>query len=55
MRKNIFLQELVQACNVSDLPLVAGGDFNIIRSSREKNNTRYEDRWPFLFNVVINS
>jgi endonuclease/exonuclease/phosphatase family metal-dependent hydrolase len=35
--------------------LKMGGDFNIIRSPREKNNTRYEDRWPFLFNAVINS
>jgi hypothetical protein len=33
---NIFIQELVQACNVADLPLVVGSDFNIIRSSREK-------------------
>jgi hypothetical protein len=50
-----FLQELVQACDVGNLPLMVGGDFNIIRSPREKNNTRYDDRWSFLFNVVINS
>jgi hypothetical protein len=32
-----------------------GGDFNIIRSPNEKNNPRYDNRWPFLFNAVINS
>ena len=32
-----------------------GGDFNLIRSPNEKNNDRYDDRWPFLFNAVINS
>jgi hypothetical protein len=53
--KNLFSQELVQACNAIDRPLMVGGDFNIVRNSREKNNVRYEDRWPFLFNAVINS
>ena len=32
-----------------------GGDFNIIRGPNEKNNDRYDDRCPSLFNVVINS
>ena len=32
-----------------------GGDFNIIRGPNEKNNDRYDDRWPSLFNAVINS
>jgi endonuclease/exonuclease/phosphatase family metal-dependent hydrolase len=31
------------------------GDFNIIRNSSEKNNDRFEERWPFLFNAVIDS
>ena len=31
------------------------GDFNIIRGPNEKNNDRYDDRWPSLFNAVINS
>jgi hypothetical protein len=34
---------------------MVGGDFNIIRRRKEKNNNRYDDRWPFLFNVVINN
>jgi hypothetical protein len=43
------------ACTIENFPLIAGGDFNIIRSSKEKNNNRYNDKWLFLFNVVINS
>jgi hypothetical protein len=31
------------------------GYFNIIHSRTEKNNSRYNDRWSSLFNVVINS
>ncbi|WVZ85936.1 hypothetical protein U9M48_032792 [Paspalum notatum var. saurae] len=41
--KSAFLSELVQLC----------GDFNIIRCRKEKNNANYCDRWPFLFNAVI--
>lgn len=32
-----------------------GGDFNIIRGPHEKNNTNYNDRWPFLFNAIIDA
>jgi hypothetical protein len=30
-----------------------GVDFNILRHAREKNKENFEDRWPFLFNCVI--
>jgi exonuclease III len=53
--KESFLTELVQACTNEKLPLCLGGDFNIIRNSREKNNDRYDERWPFLFNELIDS
>jgi hypothetical protein len=53
--KESFRTELVQACREESLPLCIGGDFNIIRNSSEKNNDKFEDRWPFLFNAVINS
>jgi hypothetical protein len=26
-----------------------------MRHSKEKNNDRFNDHWPFLFNAVINS
>ena len=53
--KEQFLMELVQACRKVSLPLLVGGDFNIIRNPSEKNNDRYDDRWPFLFNAIIDS
>ena len=53
--KESFLTELVNACSRDSLPMVIGGDFNIIRNPQEKNNDRYNDKWPFLFNAVIDS
>jgi len=53
--KSAFLAELVRACQQNPLPTLIGGDFNILRSSKDKNNDRYVDRWPFLFNAVIDS
>ena len=40
-------------CSHETLPLLIGGEFNILRSSQEKNNNNYEHRWPFLFNTII--
>jgi hypothetical protein len=45
--KESFLTELVQAGSSESLPLCIGGDFNITRNSREKNNARFEEIWPF--------
>lgn len=28
-------------------------DFNILRNPSEKNNDRFNARWPFLFNAII--
>jgi len=53
--KTPFLTELVRACQQNPLPTLIGGDFNIMRNSREKNNDRFSDRWPFLFIAVIDS
>jgi hypothetical protein len=52
-QKTLFLTELVNTCSNENLPVLIGGDFNILRSPEEKNNGNYNDRWPFLFNVVI--
>jgi hypothetical protein len=48
-----FLTELVNLCSHEQLPILIGGDFNILRNPQEKNNSNYEHRWPFLFNSVI--
>jgi hypothetical protein len=50
--KEVFLTELVQACSKVSLPPLIRVDFNIINPS-EKSNDRYDDRWPFLFNAII--
>jgi hypothetical protein len=52
-QKEKFLAELVHMCSHENLPLLMGGDFNILRHSAEKNNDRFNDRWPFLFNTII--
>jgi hypothetical protein len=41
-------------CSHENLPLLMGGDYNILRHLFEKNNDHYNVRWPFLFNTVIN-
>ena len=35
------------------LPILIGGDFNILRSPHEKNKDNFDHRWPFLFNAII--
>jgi len=54
-RKSNFLSELVRVCSKDTLPMVIGGDFNIIRRPYEKNIDNFNDRWPFLFNAVIDA
>jgi hypothetical protein len=51
--KEAFLTELVQACNKENKPILLGGDFIIIRNPSEKNNDRFDGRWPFLFKAII--
>ena len=52
-RKEQFLSELVRMGSHETLPIVIGGDFNILRSPQEKNKDNFDHRWPFLFNAVI--
>jgi hypothetical protein len=51
--KENFLAELVRMCSHENLPLILGGDYNILRHPSEKNNLNYNARWPFIFNTVI--
>jgi hypothetical protein len=53
--KPSFLTELVRVCENETLPLMVGGDFNIIRRQEEKNNDNFYARWPFIFNAIIES
>jgi hypothetical protein len=54
-KKPDFLAELVRTCDNETLPLLIGGDFNIIRRKEEKNNDNFNSRWPFMFNAIIES
>ena len=44
-----FLSELVCICDAETLPILVGGDFNLIRRQEEKNNDRFNARWPLVF------
>ena len=54
-RKPDFLAELVRICDGETLPMLIGGDFNIIRREEEKNNSNFNARWPVVFNAIIES
>jgi hypothetical protein len=43
--KPSFLAEPVRICENEMLPLLVGGDFNIIRRKEEKNNENFHARW----------
>jgi exonuclease III len=51
--KERFLAELVNTCSHETLPLLISGDHNILRHPLGKNHNRYSERWPFLFNSII--
>ena len=50
-----FLADLVRICGDERLPIIVGGDFNIIRRQEEKNNDNFNGRWSFMFNMIIES
>jgi hypothetical protein len=54
-KKANFLAELVRTCDNEDSPLLIGGDFNILRRKKDKNNENFNGRWPFMFNAIIES
>jgi hypothetical protein len=36
-------------------PIIIRGDFNLLRFRHEKSKGWFDDNWPFLFNIVIDS
>ena len=53
--KPMFLSELVRLCENEPLPMLVGGDFNILRKPEEKSNANYNARWPIMFNAILQS
>jgi hypothetical protein len=51
--KSRFLCEFSSFCSRSHVPLLIGGDFNIIRRAEEKNKSGGVSKWSFLFNSII--
>jgi hypothetical protein len=54
-KKEMFLIELSTIFAKCDLPLIVGGDFNILRFSDEKNKPFCANRYSQMFNWIINS
>ena len=53
--KVAFLREVVNLARDNPHPILIGGDFNMLRFPHEKSRGRFDNHWPFLFNVVIDS
>lgn len=51
--KDKFLVELVHVLGFNRLPIVVGGDFNIIRKVFERNTPKKPSKWTALFNGII--
>ena len=51
--KAAFLRDLVNLAKYIPHPIVIGGDINMLRFQHEKSRGRFDNHWPFLFNVVI--
>lgn len=51
--RGAFLSELASFCHGSSFPLLLGGDSNILRRESDKNKPRSNNKWSFLFNVII--
>jgi hypothetical protein len=47
------LLELVQMARHETLPILIGGDFNILRGPHDKNKGNFERCRPFLFNALV--
>ena len=43
-----FLADLVRICGDENLPLLVGGDFNIIRRSKDRNKVKKLPKWSFF-------
>ena len=47
-----FLRELVNPMKNNPYANLIGEDFNLLRFSNEESRGRFDNHWPFLFNVV---
>jgi exonuclease III len=52
--KQEFLDELDLICTSNNIPIMIGGDFNLIRDASEKNNDNINQSWVDKFNNWVN-
>jgi hypothetical protein len=52
--KGLFLQELYRKIKNTDVHVLVGGDFNMIRFMHEKSNGSEYTIWMDMFNTFIN-
>ena len=53
IRNKIFLDELEYVMNIWQGPILIGGDFNLVRFSRNKSNGIINHRWADSFNCWV--
>jgi hypothetical protein len=53
-RSRDFIAEMSRKCMVATLPLIMGGDFNLIRHMNDKNNDNVNQELMDRFNMFIN-
>ena len=51
--KSDFLVDLVHILNLNQLPILIGGDFNIIRRLSDRNKVKTLSKWTNIFNAII--
>lgn len=51
-KRESFLTEMREVC-VPDVPQIIGGDFNMVRSNQDKNNSVIDYTWCDSFNAWI--
>ena len=51
--KSDFLVEFVHILNLNQLPILIGGDFNIIRRMSDRNKVKKLSKWSNIFNAII--
>jgi hypothetical protein len=52
--KSLFLKELYQKIRINQVPVMVGGDFNMIRYVHEKSSRSDSTIWMDIFNYFIN-
>jgi endonuclease/exonuclease/phosphatase family metal-dependent hydrolase len=50
-----FLREMVNLARDNPYPIIIEGDFNFLRFPFGKSKGQFDDHFPFLFNVVIDT